>query len=425
MIYWYFLKVLSTVLMVTTSVILIDAVGISKIKSRKDFIISLSITAAMSIVENLLNVYYSTRILFVFYLLAFFFAFLICFKKIKAVHIYIAILSDMAESLFSSCFALLSIRFIAHDYDSANLISMTIVRIVFLVCSIVLYRRNYLRSLYGTARSIPLHIWLLSLLGIVCMTILSEFNNFPIDSTVKQNSITILISVLTVTLIIMVCSLLINVSAKIRIDSVNHVFKKQIEMQIAHYEKLERLNNDIRKFRHDYINHLNSISALIDAKCYEDAKDYIQKLTLSNHSSNVMFHTGNRLADAILSDKSDTCRDFAAIEFNGYISDKIDNADICTIFANALDNAIEACEKCSEKGTISIAAQERQGYQAISMRNPTVSGDTVGKMKTTKEDIRNHGLGLLSMEQAIKRYDGNMETKIENGFFELSITMKL
>ncbi|MDE7292800.1 MAG: GHKL domain-containing protein [Oscillospiraceae bacterium] len=254
---------------------------------------------------------------------------------------------------------------------------------------------------------------------------LSTFNNYPVDSVVKQNIITGFIAILTAALIIMTCSLLINVSAKIRIDSVNHILKKQIEMQIEHYEKLERLNNDIRRFKHDYINHLTSISTLIGAKLYSDAEDYIQKLTSSNYSGNVLFHTGNRLADAILTDKSDTCQEFADIEFNGYISENIDNADICTIFANALDNAIEACKKCPQKGTISIAAQERQGYQAISMRNPTIASNAVGIMKTTKEDVQNHGLGLLSIEQTVKKYDGDMETKIENGVFEISVTMKL
>ncbi len=422
MTYWYLLKVISTVLMVITSVILIDTVGISKIKGRKDFFLSLSVTTVMSILESLLNTYLPA---FIFYLLAFFFAFLISFKKIKAVQIYIAFLSEMTATLFSSCFKQLFLRSISDDYETGFLLPLVIVRIIFFICSIALYRQKHLRNLYKEAKSIPLHIWLLSLFVIVCMDGLSDFNIHPADNEVKQNIISVLVSLLTVTLIIMICSLLLNVLAKIRIDSVNHILKNQIEMQIEYYEKMERLNNDIRKFRHDYINHLNSISALIDAKCYEDAEDYIRKITLSSHGSNVMFHTGNRLADAILSDKSDTCKDFAVIEFNGYISDKIDNADICTIFANALDNAIEACQKCSEKGTISIAAQERQGYQAISMKNPTVSGDTVGKMKTTKEDIHNHGLGLLSMEQAVKRYDGDMETKIKNGFFELSITMKL
>ena len=181
----------------------------------------------------------------------------------------------------------------------------------------------------------------------------------------------------------------------------------------------------MRTFRHDYINHLNSINALIGEGCCSDAQDYIAKLTESTHRNEAVFLTGNRLADAILTDKSDSCKEHADIVFDGCITDKIDNSDICIILANALDNAAEACQKCAERSRITIASQIRQGYWAMTMKNPTVSADSEGLMKTSKKDERNHGFGLISIEQTVKKYDGTMAVSIKDGVFELSVVLKI
>ena len=238
-------------------------------------------------------------------------------------------------------------------------------------------------------------------------------------------TVTIFVFLLVICLISIVFSLLINVASKNYYTALNSLLEKQVATQISHYEKLEKLNSDMRTFRHDYINHLSSINTLIGEGCYSDAQNYIDKLTESTHRNEAIFHTGNRLADAILTDKSDSCKDFADIEFDGCITDKIENSDICIILANALDNAVEACKKCPERGKISIAAQIRQGYWTMTMRNPTVSADSEGIMKTSKEDEKNHGFGLLSIEQAVKKYDGTMAVSIKNGVFEMAVVLKI
>ncbi|MGN1203357.1 MAG: sensor histidine kinase [Eubacterium sp.] len=255
--------------------------------------------------------------------------------------------------------------------------------------------------------------------------VLSVFNNYPVYNETKQNIITVLIAVLTIILIVVILSLLINVASKNYYTALNSLLEKQVAAQINHYEKLEKLNRDIRTFRHDYINHLSSINTLIEEGCYPDAQRYIERLTEATHRHEAVFITGNRLADAILTDKSDSCKDFADIDFEGCVTDKIENSDICIILANALDNAVEACRKCSGRSKISIAAQVRQGYWTMTMRNPTIGEDSEGPMKTSKEDEQNHGFGLLSIEQAVKRYDGTMRVGIKDGMFEMSVVMKI
>ena len=46
-------------------------------------------------------------------------------------------------------------------------------------------------------------------------------------------------------------------------------------------------------------------------------------------------------------------------------------------------------------------------------------------MPTSKEDKRNHGLGLKSIHEIVTRYHGHLEIKIENGVFDLFLYLPL
>lgn len=352
-------------------------------------------------------------------------AFFIAFGRIKISQVYLALTLEFITSLLSSSVALIAFQIYSFTYRDLDAISLFCVRIVFLIVAIVLNFKKLANRFYSVLKNIPKHIFVLIIIALTFITCLSVCNNYQTSNIIKQSVVTILIALLTITLIIMIFSLLINVASKNYYTALNSLLEKQVATQISHYEKLEKLNSDMRTFRHDYINHLSSINALIGEGCYSDAQKYIDKLTESTHRNEAIYLTGNRLADAILTDKSDSCKDFADIEFDGCITDKIENSDICIILANALDNAVEACKKCPERGKISIAAQVRQGYWTMTMRNPTVGADSEGIMKTSKEDEKNHGFGLLSIEQTVKKYDGTMAVSIKDGMFEMAVVMKI
>lgn len=355
----------------------------------------------------------------------FLFAFKIAFGKVSSAQIYVALIAELICTLLSACGALFVFQFTALSYDLSGKIVLGILRLIYLGCAIYYLKSGKLESIQCALEIIPKRFFIFVIIVLICIDTLSIFNNYPQVSILKQNIVTGLIIIVTITLLIMIFSLLINVASKNYYTALNTLLEKQVSAQIAHYEKLEKLNSDMRTFRHDYINHLSSINALIGEGLYSDAQNYIDKLTESTHRNEAIFHTGNRLADVIFTDKSENCKDFADIEFDGCITDKIGNSDICIILANALDNAAEACKKCPERGKITIAAQIRQGYWTMTMRNPTVSADSEGIMKTSKEDERNHGFGLLSIKQTVKKYDGTMAVSIKDGMFELSVVLKI
>ena len=105
-------------------------------------------------------------------------------------------------------------------------------------------------------------------------------------------------------------------------------------------------------------------------------------------------------------------------------------ADICALFANALDNAIEACKKLSmEERRIYIEAKMGKGLLVVSVKNTCEKLEQVtenGKMpETTKDNKQNHGFGLKSIQEIVKKYGGSMEIKIEEKEFELFLFLPM
>lgn len=124
-----------------------------------------------------------------------------------------------------------------------------------------------------------------------------------------------------------------------------------------------------------------------------------------------------------------------------------DRTDLCALYANALDNAIEACMKLNEtQREISLKSKTGKGLFCLEINNPAPDPDkkppATGTKKqagslskkisergpllpTSKADKPNHGIGLQSMREIIKKYHGSMEIKTENGVFNLFLYLPL
>ncbi|MDR2712099.1 MAG: ATP-binding protein, partial [Clostridiales bacterium] len=146
----------------------------------------------------------------------------------------------------------------------------------------------------------------------------------------------------------------------------------------------------------------------------------------------ISFSTGNPVADALLSEKK-TMADKLAIQlsFKGAIPPKgISATDLCVILGNALDNALEACEKIKkahEKRWISAEAYAENNFFFLSIRN-SMQGDAPIKgnaIATTKSDKASHGFGLHSIQTTVKRYGGEMELRSDGSIFEMNISLDL
>ena len=207
----------------------------------------------------------------------------------------------------------------------------------------------------------------------------------------------------------------------------NQIIHK-MDVQHEYYQQMLSSNEDVRQFRHDYKNHMMVVTSLLNSGKTKEASDYIENIQLQTGNFGKKFSTGNFIADAILNDKSSLAEEYSIhIDFTGRIPEKgILNVDLCTVIANLTDNAIEALKNYDSNRYIKITANIRNGFLTLSFTNPAKDVKIVNnKIKTSKSDKKNHGIGLKNVENVAKKYSGNMLLSYENNEFIADVSMKI
>ncbi len=209
------------------------------------------------------------------------------------------------------------------------------------------------------------------------------------------------------------------------------IYKQQIsffEMQII--EREESLNK-MRKYRHDFNNHITCIRELIDNEEYSRALEYIESIAIIDAENNLPFNgSGNTVVDALLKAKYTIASHYGILVIPTLeIPSKLPfrDSDICVIIGNSLDNAIEALKDSSiEPKRIYVEIQMKHSNFFICVQNKyedKIRKDSLGKILTRKLDNINHGIGIKSMETVVEKYNGIMDINTCNNNFELSILL--
>ena len=157
----------------------------------------------------------------------------------------------------------------------------------------------------------------------------------------------------------------------------------------------------------------------------EDVKKYISNLREAEENTTVPFCTGCSTLDALLSTKSSLLKEnniqiSCLVHFTN--SDFLSPMELCTLFANSLDNAIEAVLPLPvENRFIRISGGEVNGNMVVRIENPyhhTLhrAGD---RFISTKSDDHFHGYGLANMRKIIEAHNGTLTYKTENHIFSL------
>ncbi|EOS77043.1 MAG: GHKL domain-containing protein [Lachnospiraceae bacterium] len=202
-------------------------------------------------------------------------------------------------------------------------------------------------------------------------------------------------------------------------------------MNQKYYENMELQQFEIRRLRHDMTNHLQALLALPE----QQREEYVKGMLDNPALAQTLSWCGDPTVNAVLTAKDSLMRQ-KKVRFSAKLDIKgelpFQKADVCAIFANALDNAVEACMELEESlREVSLEARLGKGILAVNIKN-ACKGE-VGKEKaentkvkgsiwlprTTKKDVENHGFGLASIQKTVKKYGGNMEIKREAQSFNL------
>ncbi|MGB4660001.1 MAG: GHKL domain-containing protein [Mobilitalea sp.] len=206
---------------------------------------------------------------------------------------------------------------------------------------------------------------------------------------------------------------------------INDMNQQQLIMQKEHYYKLREIDKETRKFRHDIQNHIIVLAKLLKEENLEQVKNYLQDISLHIENIKPIINCGSEIVDAILNEKYDRCKEKnISLNVKGIIHAPmtIDDYDICTILANAVDNAIEACTRFKDgEKWITISIGIHQNYINFIITNP-ISEEV--NLRTRKKDIKNHGFGLQNLKECVLKNYGEIKINAENGEFILDILVK-
>ncbi|CEN83881.1 GHKL domain-containing protein [Paeniclostridium sordellii] len=211
----------------------------------------------------------------------------------------------------------------------------------------------------------------------------------------------------------------------------NELMKNKLDMQYEHYLSVQKSHMKVKKLYHDINNHICCIDNLKNNN--KEVSEYINNLKDEIKSFKDNYNTGNMILDIIINEKSELCSK-KGIKFICDINfskvDFIKPIDVSSIFANILDNAIEACDKIRDediekyiriKGTISKA------YFVIKCENSKVNNIKFKKNKllTDKMDKFVHGIGTQSIKSSLDKYDGELLFEDEKDKFILNLYIPL
>lgn len=140
--------------------------------------------------------------------------------------------------------------------------------------------------------------------------------------------------------------------------------------------------------------------------------------------------TGNDTLDTLLTEKSIFCEKHdirLSTIVDGSKLDFMTVGDLCSLFGNAIENAIEAvAELPKEDRVISFQVREKNSMLVINVDNyyrgnVDVSG---GLPKSTKGDDRYHGFGTRSIRRIARKYGGDSVISVDD-MFHLTVMLPL
>ena len=199
------------------------------------------------------------------------------------------------------------------------------------------------------------------------------------------------------------------------------------------YLQYQQSKESIDLINYKYHDLKHQIAALRAEENPERRSAFLDEMEADIHRYEVQNKTGNKVVDTILTSKNVICEQYH-ISLNcvidGSLLNFMDTLDLCSIFGNALDNAIE-CEKQipeQEKRLIHVAVFAQKNFVIMRFEN-YFNGELQmqdGLPTTTKTKKKEfHGFGIKSIRYTVQKYEGAVNISQRENWFELKILLPL
>lgn len=307
-----------------------------------------------------------------------------------------------------------------------------IIFIYILVYLIIKHFDKYLQSLDSDKRN---YIYLSLALMVNLINIIVSYISKKLERYGLSSDKYILDHIVTPKLIlastIVIILLFVKVIKDNKIKSQKELMKNKLDMQYEHYLSVQESHMKVRKLYHDLNNHISTIDNLKNNS--KEVNEYVNNLKGEIKEFKSIYNTGNMILDIIITEKSEICSkkgikficdiNFSKVNF-------IKPIDVSSIFANILDNAIEACDKIQDENInkyIRIKGTISKSYFVLKCENSKVNMIKLNenKLLSDKMDKFKHGIGIQSIKSSLEKYEGEILFEDEKNKFTLNIYIPL
>lgn len=200
------------------------------------------------------------------------------------------------------------------------------------------------------------------------------------------------------------------------------------KMLEKNYHEILELTQRSRMAYHDFKNDINVLRQYAANNEIDKLKAYLNEIGTPVFALESYTWSGNQMIDLILNQKHREAEE-AGIDFQidaewtGRVP--LSDREVCSVFGNLLDNALEACELVMEKERwIRVAVKKRKQIFQIRIENSIEKQPVKHGMGflTRKSDREMHGIGLKSVETIVERHQGDWQINYNNDKFEVCLT---
>ena len=290
-------------------------------------------------------------------------------------------------------------------------------------------RRSDIRRQIGEYRT------LLLIVGVVLCALVLEYQNFlqygftyssagiPAVTSALRNSF---MGLLTSVILVAAAGMLFFKNRNIRRENDLLLMKEEMEQQ--KYKELSAAVEKNRELVHDAKNHYLVIREYIRKGDYENLDGYVGGLQQDFARTDAWVYTGNHILDLILGQKQMMARE-QGVSFKLQASPlsglPFSDREICSLFGNLLDNAIEACGRVRQREAeirVKIEQQNQMLFMEIANSTDGMPERMDCGFRSRKKDPSRHGYGLKSVERIVMDHDGVIDYNADERSFTVTVT---
>lgn len=300
-----------------------------------------------------------------------------------------------------------------------------------IICPLILlFVWKKLRPVYiDLQRQISKGWWIFAVIGILFYIAITLLMTLP-DTIVNRPEQLPVLAIMFVLMPVIYIHILTNLSY-LQTYHANSEQEKIMRLQVsnvmARIEELGEANETFRKERHDFRHKLKAIASLVETKQYDELESIVREYEDDIDRTHTVRYAKSAIIDAILSVYIGKAKSFGVKLKLGFAFPdefKVSESELATALANAIENAINACEKLPEAERsmeIKVISDPKFVIMVRNSFDGNVEFDENGIPKSTREG---HGLGTRSIAAFCTKSGGYYDFKAEGKVFTLFMHLR-